>query len=112
MRLKNNQRKALKESMGAALGQLRRARYIPFDTGRLDRFTQVDDSDIRKNEVRIVCDVPYAVFVYHRPNVVFTRRVNWNARAFWFEPFLTGHFKGFVFREFAERLRELNEGIK
>ena len=107
-KLQKKQRQALRKGAEAVLGRLRYERFIPHETGRLEASTRVDASNIEKNRVKVVSDVPYAVFVYHRPNVVFTRTVNWNARAFWFEPFITGRFRGLVLERFVEELRDGN----
>jgi hypothetical protein len=109
--LQRNQREALRKGAEAALGRLRRLRYIPYKTGRLDMNTRVNTDNLGKNEVRIVSDVPYAVRVYHMPGTRFTRRVNWNARAYWFEPFLSGEYRSVIWDEFVEVLRELNRRV-
>jgi len=110
-KVEKEKQRALRVAAGCVLERLLDEQYIPHETGLLERNTRVDDGEIRRNHVKIVSDEAYAVFVYHRPDVVFTRDVNSKARAFWFEPFLRGRLTGVIVNGFAEALQRMNREV-
>ena len=97
--------KALGSGMEGVLRRILREKVIPHETGRMEAETRIDDRHLDKGIIRLVSDVHYAVFVYHKPDQVFTPTPNWNARCFWFEPFLTGRLKGVFLEDFLDAMR-------
>lgn len=97
---------ALAETAERVRGDVQQAQTMPFDTGALqNRSTFVDDSEIYKGRAIIASDTPYARRLYFHPEYNFNREHNPNAGAAWFEPYITGEKKDFVFDTFATELK-------
>ena len=97
---------ALAETAERVRGDVQQAQTMPLDTGALqNRSTFVDDSEIHKGRAITASDTPYARRLYFHPEYNFNREHNPKAGAAWFEPYITGEKKEFVFDTFAAMIK-------
>lgn len=84
---------------------------IPFDEGTLQNIaTRVDTTATRRGTIKIVHDVPYASRLYFHPEFNFQKTTNANARAYWWEDWLTGPKATRASRLFKEFYRRIAGG--
>lgn len=102
--IEKNQRIALCAAMEKARQRLVSLEKIPFDEGKLQGETFVDESLINNNEARLVSNAEYAERLYFRPELRFGTRHNKNAEAYWFEGFVSGQDRDFIEKAYGDTL--------
>ena len=97
---------ALVETADALMGDLKKSKTMPFDSGTLqNRSTFVDDTKKSSGKVSVVSDTPYARRLYFHPEYNFKKDKNANAGGMWFQPYIDGNKKNFARNSFAKILR-------
>lgn len=88
---------SLEQTAEATKTELINKGYIPFDSGTLqNESTFVDTENLDKGIVSLVSSTPYARRLYFHPEYDFQKVNNSNARAEWFEPFVSGEDSEFI----------------
>jgi len=103
---------AAKKAVGMTAEQLRteliQAQVMPFDEGTLQNVqTFVDMQALKKGQVQIIHDTPYAARLYFNPQFNFSTDTNANAQGEWWEPWLTGDKRkrpSELFQKFYQKL--------
>lgn len=104
--IKDKARQSLVETADAVKSDLVQSQIMPFDTGALqNRSTFVDDSDFKKDVVRIVSDTPYARRLYFHPEYNYQKTHNTNAGGQWFQPYIDGNKREFAQNAFARIMK-------
>ena len=83
-------RAALEQTAHEMVRDLRESQTMPRRTGQLSEQTTADVSASAKGRVSVVSSTPYARRLYFHPEYRFSREVNENAGAKWFEPYKKG----------------------
>lgn len=87
-----------KKAVGMTAEQMRTEvitlQTMPFQTGDLQNvYSFIDTNEIKKGQVKIVHDTPYARRLYYHPEYNFDHTFNASAGGLWWEPWLTGEKK-------------------
>lgn len=92
--LLDSQRKAVGMTAEQMRTELITLQTMPFQTGDLQNvYSYIDTNEIKKGQVKIVHDTPYARRLYYNPQYNFDHTFNVNAGGLWWEPWLTGEKK-------------------
>lgn len=104
--IKEKAKRSLVETADAVKSDLVQSQTMPFDSGALqNRSTFVDDSDIKRNIVRVVSDTPYARRLYFHPEYNYQKTHNPNAGGQWFQPYIDGNKSEFAKNTFARIMK-------
>lgn len=83
------------------------AQVIPFASGTMQNSdTQVDSSNMDKDEVDIVTDAVQARRLYYNPQYNFRHDGNANAQGEWWEPWISGSRKDEARQIFEQNMKE------
>ena len=118
-RLKLNNRKVqqLDQAKITALGKTAESlktriineQVIPKDVGTLQDSLHVNYDNQKKGKVKLVMSTPYARRLYYHPEYNFSTTDNQNARGEWFEPWISGKYKDFAKKRFAQFYKQEKE---
>ena len=73
---------------------IRGKRQVKYHGGTLQNVrTFVDDSKVKKGNVKVISDTPYARKVYFDPEINIQQEENKNAKQYWWEDYISGSKK-------------------
>lgn len=111
-RLEAESAKALAAAADATLTDILAAQVIPFDYGTMqNNQTFVDDSVVKQGHAAIVTSAKQATRLYFHPEYNFQTVNNPNAKAGWFDDWVTGAKSDFAQRAFAKFLKQRTGGV-
>ena len=99
-------RKALSEAAVSLRSDLTSSGALPFESGHLQNSaTYVDVGRLRQNSAAVVVDTVYARRKFFHPEFTFDQTVNKRAGGRWFDEYVGGAKKDFIFDEFAMSMK-------
>ncbi|WP_051236356.1 hypothetical protein [Paenibacillus pinihumi] len=106
--------RALEETVNgkaeSILTEIANAQVVPKQTGDLERSAWVDKTGLKRGQVKIVYDTPYARRLYWHPEYNFRRDKNANAQGKWLEAWQQEQ-KGFIRRMFEKFIKKFGGGF-
>ncbi|SLJ92703.1 MULTISPECIES: hypothetical protein [unclassified Paenibacillus] len=92
------------------LTEIANAGVVPKQTGELERSAWVDKTGLKKGQVKIVYDTPYARRLYWHPEYNFRRDKNSNAQGLWLEAWQKEQ-KGWIRKTFEKLIKKFGGGF-
>ena len=106
-RLERASTTALEKTLVAMRTNVAQAQVTPFDTGATQGWDTYEDfSKSRQGEVKLVTTNPYVRRIYFHPEINFHFTHNTHARAYWYEPWISGDKKEFCKNAFTRFYRQ------
>lgn len=100
-------RQALAETGKDVKADMIAAQVLPYKEGNLQQSLTVSTDNLKNFEVSLVTKVPYDEYLYYHPEYNFSKEVNKNAKARWFDDWIIGGKKNAdVVDAFANNLKK------
>lgn len=110
-KLDNATIKAIQSTGEKMLAEKVAQNQIPFLEGTLQNVqSRVDLSELKKGNLKIEHDTPYAQRLYYHPEYNFTKEFNAAARGEWWEDYITGNRKDRPKQLFERYLKKYSGG--
>lgn len=103
---------SLVKSMDAMRNDLIKSQTMPFDTGKSQMSTYIDDTKLKSGKIRLCHTMPYDRRNYFHPEFNFKTDKNANAQGLWLETYIHGTKKMYLSIAYAKFLKEFLKGYR